>query len=162
MMISMAPPAERRVGTRNPGLVLRVVRADCQKMASRPPCNRVNTSCDRFSRLRSSTRSIATPRRTQDRTATSSMRTDSLGQSSTRWQYTFEVRGQVSFALSSSGPDANGTSIRYGNVDNSSGLRVTRNLPTTARFCHDGPPMSAKPTTTNEVSRRWTLSADNV
>jgi hypothetical protein len=79
-------PAGRPVGSRWVGRALRVVRADCQKMPSRPPLRRVKTSWERFSRARSNTRSMATPRRTQERTGTSSTITASAGQSLVRWQ----------------------------------------------------------------------------
>jgi hypothetical protein len=47
------------------------VRGDCQKITSRPRVL-VNTSWERCSRVRSSTRSMAAPRRRQERTGTCS------------------------------------------------------------------------------------------
>ncbi len=48
---------------------------------------------------------------------------------SPRWQYTFAVRGHVSFALSTSGSGPMGTHSRYGSVESGSGLRAIRNTP---------------------------------
>jgi polyphosphate kinase len=61
----------RRPGTRTPGRAALAVRGDCQKITSRPRV-RVNTSWERCSRARSSTRSMAAPRRRQERTGTCS------------------------------------------------------------------------------------------
>ncbi|MGH9222838.1 MAG: hypothetical protein ACRD2W_03325 [Acidimicrobiales bacterium] len=79
-------PDARRVGTRSPGRARRVVRAVCQKMASRPDFSLVNTSWERFSRDRARTRSTADPRRTHERTPTSSTISGSAGHPSARWQ----------------------------------------------------------------------------
>ncbi|MDQ3895794.1 MAG: hypothetical protein M3326_00860 [Actinomycetota bacterium] len=83
---STGQPEARRVGIRAPGRARRVVLAVCQKIASRPFLSRANTSCERFSRGRASTRSTAGPRRTHDRTATSSITCGASGQLSARWQ----------------------------------------------------------------------------
>ncbi|HVL28400.1 MAG TPA: hypothetical protein VM390_09655 [Acidimicrobiales bacterium] len=83
---STAQPEARRVGTRMPGRAWRVVRALCQKIASRPVRSRVNTSWERFSLARASTRSTAGPRRTHERTSTSSTTSAPSGQPSARWQ----------------------------------------------------------------------------
>ena len=55
-----------------PGRVLWAVFAVCQKIPSRPPFSVEITNCERFSRYRSSTRSMATPRRVHERTGVSS------------------------------------------------------------------------------------------
>jgi hypothetical protein len=72
------------------------VRGDCQNTTSRSRAV-VNTIWERFSRLRSSTRSIAAPRRLQDRSGTRSTISGSAGHSSMGigWQYSAFVRGQV-------------------------------------------------------------------
>ena len=88
----------RALGVRTRGRACFAVRELCQKMTWRPR-TRVITNCDRFSRPRSSTRSMAAPRRTQVRVATRSMTSASSGHSSWRWQYTLLVRGHVSRLL---------------------------------------------------------------
>src|SRR5687767_11177199 len=99
-----------------PGRDFRVVLAVCQKIPSRPPFKVVTTNCERLSRERSRTRSIATPRRTHERTGIASTTSASSGHSP-RWQYTFPVRGQVSFAFSTIGVDPTGTHKTYGKVE---------------------------------------------
>jgi len=64
-------PAARAVGVVTFGRACLRVRGDCQNTASRPGAV-VNTSSERFSRARSRIRSIAAPRRTQERTGTRS------------------------------------------------------------------------------------------
>ncbi|HEX2118652.1 MAG TPA: hypothetical protein VHF91_05685 [Acidimicrobiales bacterium] len=108
---STGHPDARRVGTRSPGRALRVVLAVCQKMASRPFLSLAKTSCERFSRARARTRSTAGPRRTQERTSTSSTTSGSSGHPSARWQYTLAVRGQTSRALRTR-PSPSGSRIR--------------------------------------------------
>jgi hypothetical protein len=93
-------------GTR--GRACLAVREVCQKIACRSPRTAVITNWLRASRPRSSTRSMAAPRRTQDLTGTRSTTSASAGHSSTRWQYTFAVRGQVSFTLSRTPCSPNG------------------------------------------------------
>src|SRR5262245_7350069 len=99
-------------------------------MTSRPLAF-VNTNCDRFSRPRSSTRSIAAPRRTQDRTGTRSAMSGSTGQAA-RWQHSLVVRGQRSRTLSTVPAGPIGRLTRYGRLDPSSGLRATMNSRTAA------------------------------
>ena len=74
-------PAARAVGVRTFGRACLRVRGDCQNTTSRPRAL-VNTSWDRFSRPRSSTRSMAAPRRAHDRSGTCSTMSGSAGQSS--------------------------------------------------------------------------------
>jgi hypothetical protein len=83
-MISRTLPAARLVGSATFGRACRVVRALCQQMTSRPRAL-AKTNCDRFSRERSSTRSMAAPRRTHERMATRSTMSGSAGHSA-RWQ----------------------------------------------------------------------------
>jgi hypothetical protein len=73
-------PAERAVGVRTFGRA----------------CLRVRGDCERFSRARSRIRSMAAPRRRQDRSATRSTISGSACHSpaGTRWQYNAVVRGQ--------------------------------------------------------------------
>ena len=66
--MSSTSPDARAVGTRTAGRACLVVLGDCQKIISRPRAW-VITSWDLFSRARSSTRSMAGPRRLQDLTA---------------------------------------------------------------------------------------------
>ena len=49
----------------------------------------------------------------------------SAGQSCEGWQYTFEVRGQVSRTFNTTGPDRSGSRTKNGNDDAPSGLRAT-------------------------------------
>lgn len=98
------------MGSRTPGRACFVVRGDCQKTTSRPRA-RVSTSWERFSLARSSTRSIAGPRRVQDRTAWRSSTSTSSGQSTDRWQKTLLVRGHASLALSTT-PSPRGSRMR--------------------------------------------------
>src|SRR5215207_11000748 len=122
-MVSSSNPEARRVGTRTPGRDLAVAFGDCQKITSRPRAV-VNTNWARFSRGRSSTRSMATPRRRQDRTGTSSRIWGACGQSA-EWQYSLAVRGQVSAVLSTTSPSGNGSRTRKPSFEPSSGLRAT-------------------------------------
>ena len=68
---------------------------------------------------------MVAPLRTQDRTGTRSMIEGSAGQSCEGWQYTFDIRGQVSRTLSTTGPDRNGSRTKNGNDEAPSGLRAT-------------------------------------
>ncbi len=68
---------------------------------------------------------MVAPLRTQDRTPTRSTIEGSAGQSCEGWQYTFEVRGQVSRTFNTTGPDRNGSRTKNGNDDATSGLRAT-------------------------------------
>ena len=61
------------------------VRADCQKITSRPRAL-ANTNIERASRPRSRIRSIAAPCRAQERTGTRSMISGCAGQPSAVWQ----------------------------------------------------------------------------
>ena len=60
-MVRFDRPAARAVGVDTLGRACLRVRADCQKIMSRPRA-RVKTNWERFSRPRSSTRSMAAPR----------------------------------------------------------------------------------------------------
>ena len=77
---SASPPA-RAVGSATFGRACLRVRGDCQNTMSRPRAV-VKTSCERFSRARSATTSIAAPRRTHDRNGTRSTTSTSSGQAS--------------------------------------------------------------------------------
>ncbi len=131
-MTSAASPLARRPGIRAPGRAVVTTLRVCQKMPSRPEGSVVKTNCDRFSRGRSSTRSIATPRRRQRVTETSS-RTSAPGghPSSTRAQKTRLVRGHVSRTLRIRPPSI-GSRTRYGSRESGSGFRATTKLTPTA------------------------------
>lgn len=81
-----------------------------------PAPDRVNTTWDRLSRARSSTRSMAWPLRTHDRTPTSFMTSGSSGHSSVRWQQTFAVRGPGWAAFRTRAPLERGTLMRQGSL----------------------------------------------
>src|SRR5450631_902092 len=100
------------------------VRADCQKTASRPRAL-VKTIWERLSRPRSRTRSMAAPRRTQDRRPTRSTRSGVSGHSSAGigWQYRALVRGQVP-EVRNTIPPSSGSRSRYGSLESGSGLRA--------------------------------------
>ena len=104
------------------------LRADCQNTTSRPRAF-VNTNCDLFSRARSSTRSMATPRRTHDKTDTRSTisRSPVSGHSVAGWQNTLAVRGHVSLTFRTTGRDPTGNRTRNGSDDAGSGFRVMTN-----------------------------------
>jgi len=106
-MSSSTIPLARAVGVDTFGRACLRVRGDCQNTASRPRAV-VNTSWERFSRPRSRTRSIAAPRRTQERIATCSTISGSSGHSSmsTGWQYSALVRGQVPQVRNTVPPDS--------------------------------------------------------
>lgn len=75
---SSAMPAARAVGVVTFGRTCCRVRGDCQKTASRPRAV-VNTNCEPFSRPRSRIRSIAAPRRMQERSGARSTLSGSVG-----------------------------------------------------------------------------------
>jgi hypothetical protein len=91
---------------------------------------------------RSSTKSIAAPRRTRERTATRSSTSTSAGKSSTGWQYTALVRGQVPPALKTRPRCPSGTHSRYGNRESGSGLRAITNCATTPQSASNTSPPS--------------------
>jgi len=110
---------------RAPGRAVVTTFRVCQKMPSRPEGSVVNTNCERFSRLRSSTRSMAMPLRRQRVTGISSTISASGGQpSSTRAQKTRLVRGQMSRTLRIRPPSI-GSLTRYGSRESGSGFRAT-------------------------------------
>jgi hypothetical protein len=77
-MIVMYWPKGRAVGRVTLGRACFAVRADCQKVTSRPRAL-AKTNIDRFSRLRFKIRSMALPRRTQEVTGTVSIKSGSVG-----------------------------------------------------------------------------------
>ena len=99
------------------------VRADCQKITSRPRAL-ANTNIDRASRPLSRIRSIAAPRRSHDRTATRSMISASIGHASAPWQYSLAVRGHTSRTFKTTPSRPNGRRTTNGNVDSGSGFRA--------------------------------------
>ncbi len=118
-------PLARRPGIRAPGRAIVTTLRVCQKMPSRPEGSVVKTNWERSSRGRSRTRSMATARRRQRVTGTSSMISASSGQpSSTRAQKTRLVRVQVSRTLRMRPPSI-GSWTRYGSRESGSGLRAT-------------------------------------
>ncbi|CKP09604.1 Uncharacterised protein [Mycobacterium tuberculosis] len=111
-MCSSGMPAARAVGVRTPGRDCLRVLGLCQNTTWRPRAM-VCTSCDRFSRARAATTSMAAPRRLQLRSSTRSTTTGSAGQSamSRRWQYSALVRGHTSEVAKTS-PAPTGSRIR--------------------------------------------------
>jgi len=79
-MTSSWMPLARRPGIRAPGRAVVTTLRVCQKIPSRPDGSVVKTNCERFSRGRSRTRSIATPRRRHSVTGISSTISASGGQ----------------------------------------------------------------------------------
>ena len=118
---SRIPPA-RAVGMRTFGRACLRVRGDCQNTTSRPRAV-VNTICERFSRARSRTTSMAAPRRTHDRTAARSTISGACGHSSsgTGWQYSARVRGHVPDVRNTIPPPI-GSRSRNGSRESRSGL----------------------------------------
>ena len=93
-------PAALLVGNDTLGRGVFEVLGDCQKIISRPRA-RVITNCERLSRARATTMSIAAPRGTHEVRGNSSKTSASSGHGAPcRWQYTFAVRGHVSRARS--------------------------------------------------------------
>ena len=101
------------------------VLAVCQKTAFLPLRMRVYTTCERFSRLRSRTRSMAAPRRSHDRTGARSSTSGASGHEVSGWQKTFDVRGHESPALSTTPPGPRGSRMRKGSEESGSGFRAT-------------------------------------
>lgn len=83
---SSATPCALAVGRSTLGRACLVVRADCQKIAGRPPRTRVMTNWERLSLRRSRTRSMAAPREVHERVGMRSTMSASRGHSSVRWQ----------------------------------------------------------------------------
>jgi hypothetical protein len=89
----------------------------------------VNTICERCSRARSATTSIAAPRRAHERSATRSTISGSAGHSvaGTGWQYSAVVRGQVPLVRNTRPSAPIGSHTKNGNVLSGSGFTATSN-----------------------------------
>src|SRR5438128_3922358 len=124
-MISSRMPLARRPGIRAPGRAVVTTLRVCQKIPSWPEGSVVKTNCERFSRGRSRTRSMATPLRRHSVTGTCSRISAPGGHpSSTRAQKTRLVRGHVSRTLRVKPPSI-GRRTRYGSRESGSGLCAT-------------------------------------